>query len=476
MFSERGKPMKKRMIALLLAVYLQFSLCGANADTGEDAFWDSAAVVECFNGQDLFSSCDREHPFLYLYACTADILHLNADTRGVILDNCLIGEFRVSFNNPVFRVRDGVLFSRDGSELVLYPSGRKETHYDIPSGTKRIAKDAFADTVGLRTVSFPLGLNEIGEYAFYRSGIIAVSLPPTVKRLDKYAFADCVMLETASVPTCAQMEEDTFFNCPLLNAFPTGGEGFFTGNGAEEPDLESGFCMAANPAEAADLVYAYTAPDGKKRAGEEGYACGDCIGFVEAYDRNWYRIAGYDTNWNEETGMLDIQVSYRYVKRSEVIAFPQETMFTVTSVFPKNERVTVYFGSGEKGIYGQIWNSDEAPLHMDGMFSPDRVGWCTCVYHEGYDSFDFLLKDASVFRDHVGDGKNYALVVASEPRNRVHLRKEPDKASASQGRYFSGTQAEILESRGSWYRVRIGLEEGWMMKEYLLSVPEEPEK
>ncbi len=474
MFTEWLKRMKESGMVFFLAVCFLFPLCGANADLDEDAFWESAEVVECYRGQDLFSPCDEEHPYLYLYACTTDVLHLNADTLGVILDSCSIGEFRVPFNHPSFREQDGVLFSRDRSELVLYPTGRKESHYDIPAGTKRIAKDAFADTVDLRTVSFPLGLNEIGAYAFRRSGIIAVSLPPTVKRLEKYAFADCVMLQTVSVPANVQAEEDVFFNCPMLNRFPAGDEGFFSRNEEEESETEGSIYVAASPPEVSGRVYAYTAPDGKKKADEEGYACGDAIGFVEAFDRNWYRIAEYDVNWNEETGMPEVQVFYRYVKRSEVTAFPQETRFTVTSVFPKNERVKILFDDGEQGTYGQIWNNEEKPLLEEGMLSLDHTGWCTRVYNEAYDSFDFLLKDASVFREHTGDGKSFALVVASEPRNRVHLRMKPDKGSESLGRYFSGTQAEILESRGSWCRVRVGLEEGWMMKEYLLPVPEEP--
>ena len=74
-----------------------------------------------------------------------------------------------------------------------------------------------------------------------------------------------------------------------------------------------------------------------------------------------------------------------------------------------------------------------------------------------------------------GDGKTYGMVISDDPRNRLNLRTAPDRSSPSLGKYFSGTQLEILEEQGDWYRVCIDFQEGWVMKKFVRIVPVEPE-
>lgn len=59
---------------------------------------------------------------------------------------------------------------------------------------------------------------------------------------------------------------------------------------------------------------------------------------------------------------------------------------------------------------------------------------------------------------------------------RLNLRVEPDKGSASLGRYYTGTRVRVLEEDGEWSRVRIEMGtqnvpvEGYMMNAYLAGV------
>ena len=51
--------------------------------------------------------------------------------------------------------------------------------------------------------------------------------------------------------------------------------------------------------------------------------------------------------------------------------------------------------------------------------------------------------------------------------DRVHLRAAPSTSADSLGLYFTGTGLTALEQSGSWSRVRICAEEGWIMTKYL---------
>ena len=52
-------------------------------------------------------------------------------------------EITVSSKNPYFKSDEGVLFNKDGSKLICYPSGKNETSYKVPDYVKFIDNLAF---------------------------------------------------------------------------------------------------------------------------------------------------------------------------------------------------------------------------------------------------------------------------------------------------------------------------------------------
>ncbi len=160
-----------------------------------------------------------------LYSCTVDRLILSRGcTADVMPEGSVIGAYEVEEGNPRYTAPDGVLLSGDGSVLFRYPSGRKDTHYDVPAGVRQIADRAFysdAMDLPLRTLSLPLGLESIGEYAFSGCGeLISLTVPLTVTDLAPTAFHNCVSLERLSLPPgleasfdgYAQQADFTYFN------------------------------------------------------------------------------------------------------------------------------------------------------------------------------------------------------------------------------------------------------------------------
>lgn len=65
------------------------------------------------------------------------------------------------------------------------------------------------------------------------------------------------------------------------------------------------------------------------------------------------------------------------------------------------------------------------------------------------------------------DSSGYAMVNNPDPKDRLHLRMEPDKNSRSKGKYYNGTPVTVLETKGAWTHVEIGDAKGWMMSKYL---------
>lgn len=66
---------------------------------------------------------------------------------------CLkLDEIKVDEKNEFFQVIDGVLFSKDGKELIAYPAAKKESTYTIPSGVERVYEDAFAGCAYLEEI------------------------------------------------------------------------------------------------------------------------------------------------------------------------------------------------------------------------------------------------------------------------------------------------------------------------------------
>ena len=72
--------------------------------------------------------------------------------------------------NPNYKDTDGVVFNRNGTTLVAYPSGNARTAYTTPSGVTSIYGEAFRFASRLTSVTIGSGVTTIGGAAFYNNG------------------------------------------------------------------------------------------------------------------------------------------------------------------------------------------------------------------------------------------------------------------------------------------------------------------
>lgn len=111
-------------------------------------------------------------------------------------------------------MKDGVLFSEDGKELLIYPAGRKAA-YQLPDGTEKIADYAFAEACTPK-VRLNEGLEEIGESAFYKAELTEMTLPDSVCKLGRGAFEDCRSLGSVKLSKNLETVPDAFYQCVSL--------------------------------------------------------------------------------------------------------------------------------------------------------------------------------------------------------------------------------------------------------------------
>lgn len=93
--------------------------------------------------------------------------------------------------NATFQTRDGVLFTKDMSTLLVYPAGKPEISYTVPAGVRTVGTYAFYYNKGLQQ----LGLTDVTmveEYAFYNAkGLVEADFGNALVNVDTYAFNGC---------------------------------------------------------------------------------------------------------------------------------------------------------------------------------------------------------------------------------------------------------------------------------------------
>jgi len=105
----------------------------------------------------------------------------------------------VAEENPNYRDIDGILFSKDGTQLLQYPAG-KTGAYAIPSGVTVIGNDAFGNCSNLTGIEIPSSMMTIGNDAFWNCyRLTSVEIPSSVTAIGGRTFAVCYGLTNIDV-------------------------------------------------------------------------------------------------------------------------------------------------------------------------------------------------------------------------------------------------------------------------------------
>ena len=107
---------------------------------------------------------------------------------GMNLSLCnSLEQITVVDSNPNLCAKDNVLFSKDGTELIVYPSARPGTSYTVPAGTKKIGIQAFGDCQNLTSIVLPDGLTEIDSSGIGCAYLAEITIPASVTTIGQEA-------------------------------------------------------------------------------------------------------------------------------------------------------------------------------------------------------------------------------------------------------------------------------------------------
>ena len=193
------------------------------------------AAVSCFFKQLDLNGTKKIGNSAFSSCSALESVNIGKDVEAIgqgAFTNCpRVKKFDVASDNTKYKDVDGVIFTKSGNELLLYPSG-KTGEYTVPENTIKIADFAFADvaeltkikiaktvtTIGLsafkgakklKEVDFqkPSQLEEIGTYTFQLTPLEKITIPSSVKKLGEASLADTEKLTEVHFEAGSQLEE-----------------------------------------------------------------------------------------------------------------------------------------------------------------------------------------------------------------------------------------------------------------------------
>ena len=192
-------------------------------------------------GDFAFSGCDN---------LTSVVLPDSIDSIGsrIFSDCILLKSILVSEENAYYASVDGVLFNKELTKLIAYPSNNRFSFagdiwnitYQIPTGVTSIGDYAFEDAylhimvipdsvidIGegafmsgwLTSITLPENITSIGDSAFRYCGLTSIVIPESVTRIGSSAFEGCGSLTSITIPkSVTSIGDSAFWGCDDLTS------------------------------------------------------------------------------------------------------------------------------------------------------------------------------------------------------------------------------------------------------------------
>lgn len=189
---------------------------------------------------------------------------------------------RCAEDHPLFASEDGVLYSKDKTELIAYPTARAGK-FQVPETVKAIRKFAFAFSA-CSEIHIPDCVTDIDWAAFQKSALVSIRLPKELSVLAKDLFSGCQKLKTVTLPEkLTEIEDGAFLGCKALKKLNLPAslkvirKFAFAGCGVKELDLPNGLEEIDGAAfSGCKNLKELVLPDSTVRL--QGFAFADCAG------------------------------------------------------------------------------------------------------------------------------------------------------------------------------------------------------
>lgn len=404
--------------------------------------------------------------------CSFDVLRIEADLpASVILDSlydCSVKAYEVAEDHPTLRSVDGVLFSKDGKTLLSYPNGRTDAHYDVPAGVERIGG---IHNEYLQTVSLPIGLRSVEDYAFSRcTRLHAVALPLTVREIGRDVFYRCVSLEMVSLPEHLEADKDVDGKWSEYYA----DDALFRGdNGDTLGGVRSagrvfapGRLNGGRPFSWGNRTYVDVYDTAEGPHGYRYYPSGKTV-YMGTF-RNG-RVALYEPLGGTYAAADGYGSIIGWVNIADVAYLQPETLFEYASVKPRGT-MKVWWNHLPSEAYWSPW---ETVIPMEGRSYKATLFGAFVRFEDPvtHAVFGAAIQDAVLTRRPDGSGRVLGIVYNTDFMSDIPLLAEPEGEELKQ--MVGGTQVEILEEKDGWVRVTDGRDTGWVGQDHVTVVPEQ---
>ena len=138
--------------------------------------------------------------------------------RSVFSGCTSLAEITVSPDNKNYSSVDGVLFNKDGSELIVYPKGNGRSAYTVPDGVTSISGSAFSGCTSLTEIIIPDSVTKIGGSAFLGcTSLSKVDLTKNLTTIESHTFSGCTSLAEIAIPdSVTSIGGSAFSGCTSL--------------------------------------------------------------------------------------------------------------------------------------------------------------------------------------------------------------------------------------------------------------------
>ena len=134
--------------------------------------------------------------------------------------------FSVSEESEDYAAVDGVLYDKERTTLLFYPTGSTATTIQIPAETAGIEANAFAYAKNLKSIVLPEGLTVIGASAFAYSGLTHITSLASGLSIKEQAFTGCADLVSVNFKGAVSgIDEKAFYGAKKLAVVHFAGTG-----------------------------------------------------------------------------------------------------------------------------------------------------------------------------------------------------------------------------------------------------------
>ena len=128
-------------------------------------------------------------------------------------------DINVDSGNSKYSSENGVLFNKDKTTLIDYPTGKIDTTYTIPNGVRMIGNGAFKGCGKLTSINIPNGVTTVGDDAFnFCLSLENMELPNSITSIGERAFQSCHDLKTITLSqNITEIKRETFWGTGLTN-------------------------------------------------------------------------------------------------------------------------------------------------------------------------------------------------------------------------------------------------------------------